>query len=131
MAYHLRAKDTTGVVFPDMDTPLNIELREPKDYETKVTQGIWGQGGMTGFCFMFKGELPIPFIDEKFSWWYGDDDFVKQVELAGFTQERVIGLPLYHVWGQSSRLVNQDELRAKIVKDNAYFNQKYGESRSI
>jgi len=131
MAYHLRASDKVAVTFPDTDVPLTTELREPEDYETKVTQGIWGQGGMTGFCFVFKGELSLPFIDENFSWWYGDDDFVKQVELAGYTQEKIIGLPLYHIWGQSSRLLDQTEIQAKIVRDNAYFNQKYGESRSL
>jgi hypothetical protein len=126
MAEFLRREDDVAVVYPDYDTPLDSNLNELTLRDSRSTQG---DGGMAGFCFMLKGELPIPYIDENFGWYYGDDDFVKQVDLAGYKIKRIAGLSVDHNWGQSSKL--RDDLVPTILKDQEYFNQKYSENRRL
>jgi len=131
MAQTLRSDDSFGAVYPDFYTSIDAY---PVEYHLQETVGTFGMGGMTGFCFMIKGELnqdaggPIPYIDEKFGWWYGDDDITKQLEIASYKMVKIQGLPIQHQEGQSSKNLN---LRETIIKDNQYFNEKYGEHRVL
>jgi hypothetical protein len=109
------------------------------EYERRVAEGIsdnsspmivsstFGNRGMAGFAFMLKGELPIVKIDENYNWWYGDDELVWNIEHAGYWVAKLLGVPVDHNQGRSSR--QDDTIAEKINMDRIYFNQKYGENR--
>ena len=86
-----------GVVYPDV----NADWDSPIYRGLERTTGTWGAGGMTGFCFMFRATLGIPF-DEAYQWWYGDDAFEEAVRDAGLSVARVTGVPIRHVPGRSA-----------------------------
>ena len=73
---------------------------------------------MTGFCFMFRAGLGIPF-DESYHWWYGDDAFEAAVRASGLSVCRVGGLPVRHApdgsasrdWARLAPLVALDRER--------------------
>lgn len=124
----LRTDPTLAAVCPDYTMKIGDIKREIIPVYVTST---FGHNGLAGFCFMLKAELPIPYIDETFQWWYGDDDLVKQIELAGYKMARIEGIPIEHDHGSSSRLVDQDLLMQKKIADKDYFNKKYGENRQI
>ena len=71
-------------VAPDLVARLDAALRSG-DYDMAVP----GDGQMTGWCFMLRGEAGLRF-DEQFEWWYGDTDLAKRCE------GRVIAAPDAH-----------------------------------
>ena len=88
----LRTRPNAGVVYPSEKSPWGVLAPTGTVEETA---GTWGAGGMTGFAFMFKAELGIPF-DEGFGWWYGDDAFEEAVRARGLRVCRVLGVPARH-----------------------------------
>lgn len=112
MARLLRSAPDVGVVYPDCR---DLGLAGP---ELTGTVGTWGAGGMTGFAFMFRAELDIPF-DEGFGWWYGDDAFEEAARVAGWRVCRVNGLPVRHAangsasrrWAELAPIIEADRAR--------------------
>lgn len=111
LAAALRSASDVGVVYPDCrDVSLTGPLTD--------TVGTWGAGGMTGFAFMFRAEIDVPF-DEGFGWWYGDDAFEEAARAAGWRVCRVNGLPVRHVangsagrdWDRLAPLIEADRTR--------------------
>jgi hypothetical protein len=100
LAGALMEDETLGVVYPDVNAcwcdgyAVGPVVR---------TTGSWGAGGMTGFCFMFRTDLGVPF-DEKWGLWYGDDAFEEAVRGAGMAVGRLTGVPVRHApMGSTSR----------------------------
>lgn len=63
-------------------------------------RGTYRQGGICGWCYMVKGEKfrgDVPFIDEGFEIWYGDDDLAYSITKAGGKLAILRGLPVDHV----------------------------------
>lgn len=117
MARALRSLDDVAVVYPDIAACIACPLPDvPALYPTT---GTWGSGGMTGFAFMFKAELPLPPFDESYHWWYGDDAFERDVRAAGYRVARVMGVPVRHTpdgsasrdWERIGPLIAQDRAR--------------------
>lgn len=104
---------TVGVVYPDYrrQTADGISVRG-----VTTTEGTWGAGAMSGFCFMFRADLDVPF-DEKYQLWYGDDDFEERVRAKGLLVARIDGLPIDHMAMGSTRLIPDDEVQAWIAND--------------
>jgi hypothetical protein len=94
MARVLRSTDGTAVVYPDWTARLVDGL--PRRPRTTATRGTRSVNGMTGYCFMVRGELDLPPFDEGFHWWYGDDAFERGVRELGHTVRRIDGLPIEH-----------------------------------
>lgn len=111
LAELLRSDPKVGVVYPDVGTPTWVGLAD--DRALTPTVGTWGSGGMTGFAFMFRANLGIPF-DESFGLWYGDDAFEAAVRSAGLLVCRAEGVPIYHRPGGST---NPDEWGTVIAAD--------------
>jgi hypothetical protein len=115
MAEALRSDERTAVVYPD----IRADFSGPHWTGLESTVGTWGADGMTGFCFMFKAELPLPAFDESYGWWYGDDRFESDVRAAGYGVARVTGIPIRHTangsasrdWERLGPLVMQDRAR--------------------
>lgn len=98
MAAALDSRPDVGAVYPDDTAPW-----APRRALSLVpTEGTWGAGGMTGFCFMFRAADPLPPFDEGYHWWYGDDAFEASVRAAGMLVCRVSGLPVRHSPGRSA-----------------------------
>lgn len=83
-----------GVVYPHWPRPLTDGM--PAGFRVTPTAGTVSDGGMTGFAFMFRADLPVAPFDEGFGWWYGDDAFERSVRAAGYVVARVEGLPCEH-----------------------------------
>lgn len=94
LARALRSQDDIGAVFPDARVRLTHRL--PATLELEVDRDPIGPRELTGYCFMFRGELPLPPFDEGYHWWYGDTQFDEGVRLAGYGVARVVGVPIEH-----------------------------------
>lgn len=57
--------------------------------EGRVTDSL-GPYRMTGYCFAFRADAPVPDFDEGFEWWCGDTAFERAVLQAGLA---VVGVP--------------------------------------
>lgn len=105
-----------GVVYPDWPLPLSAGL--PAKVELQHTRGTVSTGGMTGFCFMFRTNLPVPPFDESYGWWYGDDAFERSVREAGFQVAKIVGLPCEHESdSEANDWARRPELRAIAEQD--------------
>ena len=66
---------------------------------TIQTRGTKADGGMDGCCFMVKVDAlynGLPFIDENFIWWGGDDDLAMNIERLNKKQLRVVNAWIDH-----------------------------------
>lgn len=75
------------------ETLARLEQELRADDECAITYPAHDGHGpfrMTGFCFVFKAELPLPPFDESFEWWYGDTAFERAALQAGY---KVTGVP--------------------------------------
>lgn len=83
-----------------------------------ATEGTWGSGGMTGFCFMFRTDADLPEFDEDYGWWYGDDAWEEAVR-SRYKVCRALGVPIEHtpngsagrVWSDLEPLIVADRVR--------------------
>jgi hypothetical protein len=109
--------DETWVTCPDHTRRLLAGAYEE-------TSGTYRHGGMPGFAFAVDASalLSKPF-DERYSWWYGDDDFVFRVERDGGRIVRVGGLHLNHV---ESATLNQTDVRDAVARDAELFHATWG-----
>jgi hypothetical protein len=99
LATALRADDGLLAVCP------NYDKRPGTGIEKKP--GSYGNGGLAGFCFMVKGEAfgnVIPYFDENYLWWYGDDDFITSVWASGHQCGIVLGCTVEHLGGGGQTL---------------------------
>jgi hypothetical protein len=81
--------------------------------------GTFRQGGMPGYAFAIEASRfdTDPF-DERFSWWYGDDVFVRGILDAGGQVGRIGGLHLKHT--HSATLDKTDVADAIICDHDLY-----------
>jgi len=121
----LRSRDDCWCAYPDYRLALASDGCCPA--QLVPTKGTYKDGGLWGCAFALRGELmnnPLPPFDEQFEIWCGDDDLVKQIELAGKKVCRVEGLALEHV--ASTTFGQHPELGGKGWADVERFRAKYG-----
>lgn len=94
----LRADKNLWAVYPCYDP-----RTRDRDAGVVYTKGTYRQGGMCGFAFMIKGEAPIDAVDERFQWWYGDDDIAYKIDQAGYKIGRVPKTYVHHIGEATSR----------------------------
>lgn len=102
-------------VAPDFVAELEAALRSDENAWLAVP----GDGQMTGWAFMLRGEANLRF-DEQFAWWYGDTDMVRQVQEAG---KKVVCAPnalANHLDPMRSTLENPERLAQAIEDENRY-----------
>lgn len=120
MAAHLVSSPDVGVVYPDARRRTKDGIGDTTTHTT--TTGTWGSGGMTGFCFMFRADLNIPF-DETLEWWYGDDQFEQDVRNKGLSVARIDELPIDHKPDGSASKI-WDEMSARIAHDRTIWDAR-------
>lgn len=98
LARHLRASPPDlWAVYPDYYRAWDARSRRSS---LRVTEGVLGDGGLFGACFMLAGErIPwTPLVsDPSYEWWFGDNHLARQIQEEGGRQARVVGLPVAHV----------------------------------
>jgi GT2 family glycosyltransferase len=103
------------------------------NYDGRVLSGLeyvrstFKDGGLAGFAFMVRGEIfdQVSF-DEAFSWWYGDDDFVAQVQAQGGRTGIVGEATVEHVGGGAQTVRYRQEVLAAIERDRRRMWSKWG-----
>lgn len=124
LAYYLRKYSDLAAIYPDVNAH-EVNL----DGNIEYTNTTAGAGGMTGFAFMLKGELDIPYIDENLKLYWGDDDLVKQILLKDYKIACLKGLPIKHAGSTTIKTLNPAERYKIMEQDMIYFNKKYNENR--
>jgi hypothetical protein len=125
LAEELRADPDRGIVCPDYRLPLSAHSVH---HGPDLVRGTYRNHGICGWAFMFAAEWHttrgVPFVDPQFEWWCGDDDLVRQLEIAGAKPAIVTGLPVDHMGEYSAQQV--PELHQTKYDDLVRFNKKYG-----
>lgn len=129
MAKALRAEPRIACVYPDARIALSRGLPEKTRYT--VSEDPAAGREMTGFCFMFKGELPLPPFDEGYAWWYGDSQFDETVKLAGYGVARIDWLPIEHKSdAEANDWARRPELKAAVERDGVRWAELHRELRN-
>lgn len=116
MARALRSESWLGCVYPDRSVRLDRGL--PGRWRLTAHRDPIDPREMTGYCFMFKGELPLPPFDEGYEWWYGDTQFDESVKLAGYAVAQVDGLPIEHESDtEANGWARRPDLREAVERD--------------
>lgn len=122
----LREDDDVWCAYPNYNMPVAND--GGCEHRLVPTRGTMKQGGLWGCAFALRAELyrhrDLPMIDEKFRIWCGDDDIVKQIDLAGKKVCRVDDLALEHI--ASTTFQKHPELHAIGWEDVERFKIKYG-----
>jgi hypothetical protein len=128
LATALRSEAQIGAVYPDSAVHLSRGLPETWTLETD-----WdpvGSRKLTGYCFMFRGELPLPPFDEGYGWWYGDSQFDECIRLLGYGPSRVVGLPVEHKSdAETDDWARRPELKAIVEEDGKRWAELHAEIR--
>lgn len=94
----------------------------------ELVNGTYKSGGLAGFAFMVRGEaFDTVSFDEEFEWWFGDDDFVAQIERCGGRIGIVGGTWVDHVNGGSQTLLDRvPEVWEQLQRDYEHMLAKWG-----
>lgn len=94
-----------------------------------VTRGTKADGGMDGCCFMVKSQALIdglPLIDERFTYWGGDDDIARNVEAMGKKQVRVNTVWVDHVNSATTTKPGFEWMQEAVASDRILLKEKWG-----
>lgn len=94
-----------------------------------VTRGTKADGGMDGCCFMIKSQAfleGLPFIDERFVYWGGDDDIARSVESIGKKQVRVNTVWVDHVNSATVTKPGFEWMIEAVASDRILLKEKWG-----
>jgi GT2 family glycosyltransferase len=83
------------LVSPDYNRPTH-EGYDRNYSAIERVHGTFRHGGIAGWCFMLRADIPVVPIDERFAWWCGDDDLAFKVEAAGGGVGVYRGIPVDH-----------------------------------
>jgi GT2 family glycosyltransferase len=100
---------------------------ENLDY--KQVTGTYKDNGFAGFCFAIAKDAflsGLPFFDERFNWWYGDDDFVHNVHKLNKATAVSCKAKMVHIDGGSKTVVQYTpEFNQMVEEDRIYYMEKW------
>lgn len=106
----------------------NYDHRDFAHYYQELT-GTYKDKGFAGFCFVVKGEAyadGLPFFEEAYHWWFGDDDFVHSVHKCGKSVAMTRDAWMTHIDNGSNTIVQYTpEFNEKVAVDQQIYNQKW------
>lgn len=130
MARCLRSRPDVGAVYPDT-RHRTARSPVPRRIALEIDRAPDGPRELTGFCFMFRGELPLPLFDEGYTWWYGDTQFDESVRLLGYGVARVVGLPVDHRSdAEANDWARRPELKQIVEQDGVRWAELHQEIRA-
>jgi GT2 family glycosyltransferase len=96
----------------------------------EVVRGTYKSGGLAGFAFVVRGEaFDTLRFDERFEWWFGDDDLVAQIERCGGRVGIVGATWVHHVNGGSQTMLDKvPEVWDRLLRDYEHMLAKWGHS---
>lgn len=103
------------------------------NYDGRAVKGVqyvhstFKRQGLAGFAFMARGAVfdQVSF-DETFEWWYGDDDFVAQLEARGGRVGIVGEASVEHIGGGAQTVQYTRERLAAMERDRRRMWAKWG-----
>ena len=123
LSENLRSNDNFWIAYPaNMKQYVNVP-------QIKVTKGTKADGGMDGCCFMVRGEAfnaGLPYIDERFVYWGGDDDLVQNVAALGKLQVRVDDIWVNHQESSTSTSPKFSWMQEAVASDRILLKEKWG-----
>jgi GT2 family glycosyltransferase len=126
LAENLRSNDNFWISYP----------ANRKQYtgisDISVTKGTKADQGMDGCCFMVRGEAfneGLPYIDERFVYWGGDDDIVQNVSSMNKIQIRVNDIWVDHKESSTSTSPKFSWMQEAVASDRILLQQKWGIKR--
>jgi hypothetical protein len=91
--------------------------------------GTFKDNGFGGFCFAVTSNAyksGLPFFDEKYNWWYGDDDFVHSIHHMNKKVTLSTEARINHINGGSQSVVQySDDFNRRVEKDRIYYMDKW------
>lgn len=123
LSENLRSNDKFWIAYPaNMKQYVSVP-------QIKVTRGTKADGGMDGCCFMVRGEAfnsGLPYIDERFVYWGGDDDLVQNVAALGKLQVRVDDIWVNHQESSTSTSPKFSWMQEAVASDRILLKEKWG-----
>jgi hypothetical protein len=107
--------------------PANV--KQHNNTKPCVTRGTKADGGMDGCCFMMKSQAFIdglPFIDERFIYWGGDDDIARSVESMNKKQVRVNTVWVDHINSDTTTKPGFEWMQEAVASDRILLKEKWG-----
>ena len=100
---------TLGLVYPDVAAPFDSLPDNPA-----IVAGTIDDSGrpICGYCFLFRAATGVRF-DESYRWWYGDNQFHKDVQSAGWLAGYAVGVPIRH--RESSSASKHDDFFGPLI----------------
>lgn len=117
LANGLRLRDDFWIAYPNWH---GADIPEGNAVITSSNEGTGRT--LSGWAFIVRGETGLR-VDERFEWWYGDDDLQLQVESQG-KQVVCVGVTCKHL--EPNKSSQTPEKQAIIAKDRERFLEKWG-----
>ena len=106
----------------------NYDNRE-SDQLCVDAQGTFKDGGFAGFCFAVRGEAYIkglPLFEERYNWWYGDDDLMHNIHKRGYRTTMTIDARMIHIDNGSKSVIQYTEdFNRKVASDQEVYMRKW------
>lgn len=110
-------------------TSANYNYSNRSTLQSKDVSGTFKDNGFAGFCFAVRSDAylkGLPLFDERYDWWYGDDDFVHSVHKAGKRTTMSLNAGIRHINGGSQSTVQYtDEFNQRVSKDRDLYFSKW------
>jgi GT2 family glycosyltransferase len=123
LSEHIRSNDNFWIAYPANKKQFTGVA------DITPTKGTKADGGMDGSCFMVKGESfnqGLPYIDERFVYWGGDDDLVKNVEKMNKIQIRINEVWSDHQESSTSSSPGFEWMQKAVASDRELLKEKWG-----
>jgi GT2 family glycosyltransferase len=93
----------------------------------QYVRSTFKNGGLAGFAFMARGEaFDHVGFDEALRWWYGDDDFVAQIEALGHRVGLTDTTSVVHVNNGGQTMTYDNPRLWQIEHDTVHMYKKWG-----
>jgi hypothetical protein len=110
-------------------TSANYDYTHRSSAQYKDVSGTFKDKGFAGFCFAVQSNAylqGLPLFDERYEWWYGDDDFVHSVHRAGKRTTMSLNAGITHINGGSQSTIQYTtEFNQRVLRDKDLYFSKW------
>lgn len=118
----LSGDDSIGVV--GLNYRRRLEDGVDRGAGFRQTKGTYKDGGIWGCAFIVRTSCmdTVPYIDERYNLWYGDDELFKSMNKCGYKTGIAVGAPVLHEGSATTNMF--PELIALTDEDRKLFESK-------